>query len=112
MFVIKDYAGEDRFIRLDSTETYTNGNMAVQVYDREGPYAKLSTNLPEKAPPGTFWLKDWSDGQHLAQQLIDRGYIEIVPEVEPVPSGFVKVRCARISGSGVFVLESFDQIKG
>ncbi len=38
--------------------------------------------------------------------------IEIVPEVEPVPSGFVKVRCARISGSGVFVLESFDQIKG
>ena len=46
--------------------------------DIEGlPYARLSCELDDgkKAPEGYFWLRWWSENQHLCEALVDSGVI-------------------------------------
>lgn len=79
---------------------YAQGsNARVEVWNDDGPYGHLSVNLPEQLPDSTmFWLKDWSENTFLVAGLLASKRIEIVKEVESVPSGYVFVRAARIVG--------------
>jgi hypothetical protein len=49
------------------------------VFDGDGyPYARLSKKLDDgKMPPeGFFWLRWWSENQHLAEALLDLGVLK------------------------------------
>ena len=56
---------------------YMNGALFVGLEDEEGPYADVSTNLPEssKLPPDEFFLKSWSENEEIANELIKSGKI-------------------------------------
>jgi hypothetical protein len=76
---------------------YVEGdNTLVDVHDEEGFYGHLSVNLPEQAPEGLFWLKDWSENRDMAEALIADGTIAIDSRVSPVMSGYVAVKAARV----------------
>jgi len=48
------------------------------IIDADGyPYARLSCELEDgaKAPAGRFWLRWWSENQHLAEWLADAGIL-------------------------------------
>jgi hypothetical protein len=66
------------------THTYHNGNMAVRLMGDDGsPFATLSVNLPESdtLPKDQFFVKDWSENEGLANQLLEQGEIKLVGDV-------------------------------
>lgn len=75
-----------------------SGNVCT-VFDREGyPYARLSCVLEDgKQPPeGTFWLRWWSENQHLAEWLADAGILRT--QGQPIQiSNWVATMAARIA---------------
>lgn len=75
---------EDQTFMLDGEEVYfklerydKNGALAVELWDSEGPYAMVSSNLESSSalPDDEFFLKDWGENEHLAQQLINQKVI-------------------------------------
>lgn len=54
-----------------------NRALAVELWDAEGPYAMVSTNLPESStlPNDEFFLKHWGENEYLAQELINKKII-------------------------------------
>jgi hypothetical protein len=60
-----------------SLDHYTNGALFVGLMDEEGPYADVSVNLPEskELAPDEFFLKNWSENEELANELIKKGII-------------------------------------
>lgn len=69
--------------------TYHDGNLAIQIYAENGPYARLSVNLPDRRlPDHAFWLKDWSDNAPIAEYLKTYGYIEPVWPIRRAIAGF------------------------
>jgi len=54
-----------------------NGALAVELWDAEGPYATVSSNLETSStlPKDEFFLKHWGENEHLAQELINKKVI-------------------------------------
>jgi hypothetical protein len=69
--------GEETPVHFQFDHYRDNGALAVALWDEEGPYADVSTNLPEsgKLPQDEFFLKDWSENEELANELIKKGII-------------------------------------
>jgi mannose-6-phosphate isomerase-like protein (cupin superfamily) len=69
--------GEDNEVYFNFNNYRNNGALAVELMDDEGPYATVSTNLPESAdlPKDEFFLKNWSENEELAKQLIQKNII-------------------------------------
>lgn len=99
MFIVK-LRGEDRWVRLEVVRNgYAAGSLTrVDVWDQEGPYARLSVNLPDHPlpDPDMFWLKSWSENTDIAMALIASGKIALVEDIDPVGSGYVAIHAARI----------------
>lgn len=121
MFHLNVYGGVDVTLRMEHTP---KGALVTLVEANGAPYARLSVfvaqtlaEMPRAYQWTTdhFWLKDWSENEAVVAELIEKGYIEIDTSIEPIPSGHVEIKAACISaprqGVGVFVLDSFDQIK-
>jgi hypothetical protein len=85
-----DYRGE----RL-KVEQYGD---TCTVFDGEGyPYARLSKKMDDgKTPPeGFFWLRWWSENQHLAEWLCDLGILKTQGEAIQI-THWVTTLAARI----------------
>jgi len=85
-----DYRGE----RL-KVEQYGD---TCTVFDGEGyPYARLSKRMDDgKTPPeGFFWLRWWSENQHLAEWLCDLGILKTQGEAIQI-THWVTTLAARI----------------
>jgi hypothetical protein len=68
----------------------------VALIDEDGQLlARLSIVLPQPAPNGWWWLKDYSENAPIVDQLFDDGRIEIHPTAA-AQSGFVTIYAARI----------------
>lgn len=69
----------------------------VEVMDFEGyPYARISAQIEGKAAPeGFFWLRWWSENQHLCEALLDAGIIETKQETVQI-SHWVQTVAARV----------------
>lgn len=71
---------------------YSNGRLAVLLNCSEGPYAKLTTNLPEEPlAEDEVFIKDWAENEYLVEALTDAGWIEMTGRKVPVGFGFAKV---------------------
>lgn len=75
---------EDKTFMLDGEKVYfklerydKNGGLAVELWDEDGPYARVSSNLEASSllPNDEFYLKHWGENEHLAQQLINQKII-------------------------------------
>lgn len=59
----------------------------------------ISVNLPEATDlldTDEFFLKDWSDGQHIAEAFLKSGVITVVNK-PAVLSGFVQIKTAQLN---------------
>ena len=75
----KMIADQKRFNQKLKADRYLNGQLAVFVQDYHGePIAELSlkSNLIDLAP-NEFILKDYSENEDLANELIEQGLIKI-----------------------------------
>ena len=54
-------------------DKYHDGNLAVQLYDEDGPYAKLSLNTEVELPGNEFVPKAYSENEGLVEQFIEMG---------------------------------------
>lgn len=76
---------------------YSNGRLAISFDCDEGPYAKLTLNLPdEHLNEGEFFVKDYSENEPLALALIDAGWVEF--QGREVQAGFCIVPVAKAAG--------------
>lgn len=54
-----------------------NGRICLQLWDKEGPYATLTTNIPEaELAPGEFLIKSWSENHAIAESALRSGLFE------------------------------------
>lgn len=69
----------------------------VEVTDFEGyPYARISTEVEGQKPPeGHFWLRWWSENQHLAEAMLDAGILTTTTPTIQI-SHWVQTVAARI----------------
>ena len=69
--------GESLPVHFKFEQYDKNGALAVELWDEEGPYATVSTNIPESSalPQDEFYLKHWGENEYLAQQLINKKII-------------------------------------
>ena len=79
--------GEETPVHFQFDHYRDNGALAIDLWDEEGPYSDVSVNLPEsgKLPQDDFFLKDWSENEELANELIKKGII--VPTGEQASMG-------------------------
>jgi hypothetical protein len=55
-------------------DEYYDGKLAVQLYDEEGPCAKLSVNIEGlELPDDEFVAKTYSENEGLVEQFIEKG---------------------------------------
>lgn len=77
---------------------YANGRLAIQFVDDEGPFSKLTTNLPDQhLNEGEVFVKHWAENEDLFDALLEFGWLEDTGR--EVASGFVSPRAMRLSGS-------------
>ena len=89
--------GDETYTGLELEACIDDQNdMSVTLYDPEDeyPFAVMSVRLPQQPADGCFWLKDWSENDEIARQLIDEGYIELTGAT--VRTGFVVAKEARL----------------
>ena len=69
--------GEELPVYFKFKQYDKNGSMAVELWDAEGPYATLSSNLAASSalPQDEFYLKHWGENERLAQELINKKII-------------------------------------
>jgi len=71
-------------------EQYRNKRIALQIYDEEGPYCTLTTNIVgETLQPGEFFIKNWSENEEIAAAALNSGIFEDTGR--RVNSGFIEV---------------------
>lgn len=89
--------GEDNVVYFDFNRYRNNNALAVELMDDEGSYAMVSVNVPESAtlPQDEFFLKDWSENEELAKQLVEKGII--LPTGKRTASGFIVAKSYKIS---------------
>lgn len=76
---------------------YAGGRLAIQLFCDEGPYAKVTVNLPDQhLNEDEFFVKDWAEGEPVAQALIDAGWI--TPTGREVISGFTSPKVFKAAG--------------
>jgi hypothetical protein len=93
------------FISFDQTfevtptfSRYANGNrIAISFYDEDGPFAHLTTNLPDQhLNQGEIFVKDWHENEALVEALLKAGWLELTGR--EVQSGHVFPKVMRLSG--------------
>ena len=90
--------GEDNELYLELNNYRNNNALAVELISTdEEPYATVSVNLPESAelPKDEFFLKNWSENEEIAQQLIEKKII--IPTGKEASSGFIRAMSYKIS---------------
>lgn len=69
-------------LEFQISEFATNGALAISLTDEEGPYARLSVNLDDRAmaalPTGCFYLKNWSENEAIADHLLRMNLLSYV----------------------------------
>jgi len=72
-------------------EAYVNnGALALEAYDKEGPYCTLSVNFPESAclPKNQCYFKNWSENEGMLERLEAQGLVRRLGPT--MASGFVQ----------------------
>jgi hypothetical protein len=90
--------GQDETLYFNLNQYDNNGALAVELMSpTEGPYAMVSVNLPESAelPKDEFFMKNWSENQELAEQLIEKGIVQ--PTGKQASSGFVTAESYKLN---------------
>jgi len=94
--------GEDTLVVGLGFSRYRQGDAAaVFLIFKDGNCSPISVNLPEfsaQLQPDEFFLKDWSELQHVALRLQQSGVLQ-VGDSPRVPVGHVEVATARIDPS-------------
>ena len=79
--------GEDMVLTLH-VDRYTNGRLHLALFCEEGPFATLTTNLPDQhLNPGEVFVKDWSENEAIVAHLESIGWFTRTGR--EVTSGFV-----------------------
>lgn len=89
--------GEDEELYFEFNQ-YGNGALAVQLMSpMEGPYATVSTNLPESTelPKDEFFMKSWSENEELANELIRKGIVQATGK--EASTGFVSAKSYKLN---------------
>ena len=74
-----------------------NGRVAIAFFDEDGPFAKLTTNLPDQhLNEGEVFVKDWAENEPLVEALLEFGWLELTGR--EVQSGFVFPKVMRPAG--------------
>lgn len=83
-----------------TVKQYANGQLALLVNGHP-----LTVNLPASPPPpGTVWIKDWSENEGVYDALVSSGVIE--PTEVTMPTGFVEARLGRLTPAAVAEINS------
>ncbi len=78
----------DTFTLSPKVDRYSNDRLAISFFDEEGPYAKLTVNLPDQhLNEGELFVKDWSENEFLVRALLQEGWL--TPTGREVQSGYV-----------------------
>lgn len=89
--------GEETPVHFQLDHYRNNGALFVELWDDEGPYADVSTNLPESSslPPDEFFLKSWSENEEIAKELIKSGMIVSTGKVAGMGARSYKINPAQ-----------------
>lgn len=90
--------GQEETLYLTTNQYANNGGLAVQLMSpTEGPYATVSTNMADSGdlPDNEFFMKDWSENQEVAEQLIEKSIV--LPTGKQSASGFVIAKSYKIN---------------
>lgn len=82
---------------------YGNGNLALQIYDGEGPVCTCSVNPGRTIGPGRLCVKDYSENEGMADFLKKLGIIG--ERVASHPSGWVHLDEYELTESGKELFE-------
>lgn len=76
---------------------YANGRLAISFVDNEGPFSKVTTNLPDQhLNEGEVFVKDWSENEALVNALLEAGWLTLTGR--EVQSGHVFPKVMRLAG--------------
>ncbi len=90
--------GEDDEVHFEFDNYSNNGALAVELVTTDGePYEMISVNLPdsELLPKDEFFLKDWSENEDLAKELIKKGII--IPTGKQSFDRFIMAKSYKVS---------------
>jgi hypothetical protein len=108
--------GDDTCVVGIGISTYKQNNgRAVFLIFSNGEGMPISVNLPEhmdRLGEDEFYIKDWSEKQHVADRLIKAGLVTLVDKPR-VPSGHVEVATARLNRAllGEFSQEELARLR-
>lgn len=69
---------------------YSNGRLAIQANCDDGPYGKLTVNLPDDTVgPNEIFVRTTEENEHLAKAAMKTGLFEDTGK--KVPSGFIEI---------------------
>ena len=86
---------QTRHREYDITVVQKNDTCHVSVTGTGEPYTRLSIAIDQAPPPGCFWLKGWSENEHLVDELVRSGSIELVGPKMRI-SQYVSTQAARL----------------
>lgn len=76
---------------------YGNHRLAIGFDCEDGPYAKLTVNLPdEHLNEGELFIKDWSENESMVAALLEAGWLELTGR--EVNAGFTFPKVMRPAG--------------
>lgn len=110
-----NFLGDEIDVYLETANYQNNDALAVQLIDAEdgSVFATVSVNLPESSelPPDEFYLKNWSENEEIAMELIKLGVI--IPTGKSARSGYVVADSYKINPNFNFsdITESDETIK-
>jgi len=84
-----------------TTGRYANGNLALQIENKDGPVCTCSVNPPGTAlGDGEIAIKDWSENSGMGNWLKLHGVIVREDALRRIPSGYVDIPVYRLTEAG------------
>lgn len=90
---------DTKVVGIGFAEYDVGGAMVVILIFHPGDGEPISVNLPEQSDlleEGEFFIKDWSDKEHIVKKLVEHGLVTILDKPR-IPSGHVMVAAAKIN---------------
>ena len=81
-----------------------NQNLAIAIFDNEGPVTYCTVNTPVKLTDDRIAVKNYSENTGMDNFLIDMGIIEKEP-IDHIESGWVEIPVHKLTQSGLDLIK-------